>query len=747
MLNIPMGLIYGTVANVSCTVNTTQVVPVLTRNGTVVANPDSTLLNAGNYTYVCVIPQTQNYTGGNSTGVLTIGKAQTTINLTLNGTNGNIQVPLNSTIVINATTNVPAASLNWYYNGTLQGAIPPAWMLFLGNGGAYNITATYAGSQNYLPSSATHWVFVAVPFGKFNYNPAIGSLINTSFTLSFITTHNTTCRWSTTDQAYTAMTNTFTTTGQTTHSGTVSGLTLGPDMMHVACIGETATNNTDLNYNIQNVIEQGSVLINGATANNSILYGTSVSNSTLQSVNGTNSVINGSVLTNCTVTNSVVKNYMGSNCVITNSFVDPPNPGSDLTGSTITGNSVVMNSNVTYSTVSSSNITNSNVNNSAITNSEITASTVQACTLTGAELSGGVACTNSTVTNSQLYNVTLINAVVINGVLTNGTLILANGTNYTAPPNVNIANITNLPPNSAFTFTRSNLRVNLNSGSSSDPNTGDTLTYFWDFGDGTNATTASATTSHTYSSAGTYTITLTATDNWGASDPTPATRQATVTASTGGGFSGGGGGGCGGGGGGSSAYARNWKIDLDVRNMEIKTFGRKDTAVITLNNKTYTLRMTGIDRTEANFTIKDIPYSLVNYEIKKVDLDDDGFSEIRVILLNNYLTRVQLRFDRYREMMDIQPAPLISGNLSNLGLVDETLTVEAYVESDEKKETQEETTEDTEETEEIEEETVSWAAKLLEKIPKDSETIGLGITIAVVIAGLIVYFLVSLILV
>jgi len=740
-LSLQTPITYGTAANVTCNASPVNVTPTLTRNGIALSGLiDNSILGAGNYTYICYYNKTQNYTGNNETKTLIVKPVQTIINMTLNGTSTNWNVPANSTLILNATSNVPNATLNWYVNRTYMSTIPPAWTLGPIPPGAYNITTTYAGSQNYTPASSTLWVFVAMPAMKMNFTPASGSTINTSFTLSFLTTYNTSCRWSLNDSAYSNMTNDFTTTGQMTHSGTINGLNLGVDIVHVACTGDTSINNTDLNYNVQNIIEQGSTLINGATANHSILYSTSVDNSTLQSVNATGSAIRGSILTNCVVINSTVKNYQGTNCRIVNSFVDPPSPGSDLTGSTITGNSRVMNSNVTYSTVNNSNITNSNVNNSQITTSEITSSNVQVCNITGSQLSGGAVCTNSTVTGSTIHNATLINAIVNNGMLTSGTLILSNGTNYTAPPNQSIANITNLPPNSAFTYSRSNLQVNFNAGSSSDPNTGDTLTYSWNWGDGTNTTTTSTTRSHTYSSAGTYNVTLTATDNWGASDPTPAVQQITVTAGSGGGGttprrSGGGGGG----GGGSSFYARTWKINLDERSPEIRTLNRKDKAVITLDNKTYTLRMDAIDRGHVNFTLKDIPYSLINYEIKKIDLDSDGISEIRIIIMNNYYTRAQLRFDKFEEKMGAAAPPLMFSNIS-MG-IEENVTEPPVQEEEQESKIKQTITDEQNETatNQITGEATSW----LDKIPKDSQTIGIGITIGVVIAGLIVYFVAS----
>jgi large repetitive protein len=60
-----------------------------------------------------------------------------------------------------------------------------------------------------------------------------------------------------------------------------------------------------------------------------------------------------------------------------------------------------------------------------------------------------------------------------------------------------------------------------------DPNTGDTFTYLWNFGDGT-PTSSSSAMSHTFPAAGSYTVTLTVTDGWGRSNST--TRQVTVAA-------------------------------------------------------------------------------------------------------------------------------------------------------------------------------------------------------------------------
>jgi PKD repeat protein len=58
------------------------------------------------------------------------------------------------------------------------------------------------------------------------------------------------------------------------------------------------------------------------------------------------------------------------------------------------------------------------------------------------------------------------------------------------------------------------LAVTLSAAGSSDPDAGNTLTYFWSFGDGTaDVITTSVTTPHTYTSVGTFVATLRARDN------------------------------------------------------------------------------------------------------------------------------------------------------------------------------------------------------------------------------------------
>ncbi|MBC7518306.1 MAG: PKD domain-containing protein [Microbacteriaceae bacterium] len=85
----------------------------------------------------------------------------------------------------------------------------------------------------------------------------------------------------------------------------------------------------------------------------------------------------------------------------------------------------------------------------------------------------------------------------------------------------------NLPPTAAFTLTSTGLSVSVDGSSSSDPD-GTVVAYSWNFGDGSTATTAMAT--HSYAAAGSYPVSLTVTDNRGATNSASQTVSVTGTA-------------------------------------------------------------------------------------------------------------------------------------------------------------------------------------------------------------------------
>jgi PKD repeat protein len=73
----------------------------------------------------------------------------------------------------------------------------------------------------------------------------------------------------------------------------------------------------------------------------------------------------------------------------------------------------------------------------------------------------------------------------------------------------------NSAPVPTFVQSCQGLTCSVSSQGTADPNTGDTIAYSWNWGDGTAASTGASPAAHVYAAAGSYTITLTTTDGWG----------------------------------------------------------------------------------------------------------------------------------------------------------------------------------------------------------------------------------------
>jgi YVTN family beta-propeller protein len=84
-----------------------------------------------------------------------------------------------------------------------------------------------------------------------------------------------------------------------------------------------------------------------------------------------------------------------------------------------------------------------------------------------------------------------------------------------------LAIVPNQPPRAAFSAApqpgKTLLPIGFDAGSSADTDGGSVARYEWDFGDGTVVASGGAAPQHTYAKAGTYTVTLTTTDNEGCS--------------------------------------------------------------------------------------------------------------------------------------------------------------------------------------------------------------------------------------
>jgi PKD repeat protein len=73
----------------------------------------------------------------------------------------------------------------------------------------------------------------------------------------------------------------------------------------------------------------------------------------------------------------------------------------------------------------------------------------------------------------------------------------------------------NSAPVPTFTQSCQGLTCAVSSAGTADPNSGDSITYSWNWGDGTALSTGASPAAHTYAAPGSYVITLTTTDGWG----------------------------------------------------------------------------------------------------------------------------------------------------------------------------------------------------------------------------------------
>lgn len=136
-----------------------------------------------------------------------------------------------------------------------------------------------------------------------------------------------------------------------------------------------------------------------------------------------------------------------------------------------------------------------------------TGSTATGATITSYAWDFGDGGTGTGVTASHKYTASGTYSVTLTVTDSNGlTDSVSKSVTATVPP-------TNQPPSASFTATPSNLAVAFNASASADPD-GTITGYAWNFGDG--ATGTGVAPNHTYATAGSRTVTLTVTDNSGA---------------------------------------------------------------------------------------------------------------------------------------------------------------------------------------------------------------------------------------
>ncbi|MGB9707804.1 MAG: hypothetical protein ACPLXC_00545 [Candidatus Pacearchaeota archaeon] len=139
------------------------------RNGSLIAGPTPSYtenfsnLAAGVYNFTAYSTGDSNHSAASVTYFLTINKANSSLILYLNGTNGDITITEGQAVNHTAVLLTPTTGLlNLTRNGTqfAYGNSPLTSITSYNIPGYYNITAYYDGNQNYTNGSATHFINV-----------------------------------------------------------------------------------------------------------------------------------------------------------------------------------------------------------------------------------------------------------------------------------------------------------------------------------------------------------------------------------------------------------------------------------------------------------------------------------------------------------------------------------------------------------------------------------------------------------
>lgn len=166
--------VYPNATTVTCSVSSqeNEAPATLYRNASNVNNTDNDIsisyLAVGAYSYVCGAGQTENYTASNSSANnLIITKGSTVISLMLNSSQASRSYNIND--VANFTANLSVAGKNL----TIYSNISAGWVLAgtdsssqlyntttLATKGVYNITANFAGDENYTAIAQTYYATV-----------------------------------------------------------------------------------------------------------------------------------------------------------------------------------------------------------------------------------------------------------------------------------------------------------------------------------------------------------------------------------------------------------------------------------------------------------------------------------------------------------------------------------------------------------------------------------------------------------
>ena len=159
--NPPLNETYGTPINISCSSTNLESSTALYKNGIDVTSENNQfiILAPGAYEYVCSINETQNYNYNSKSETITVNKAPSVINLSLNGIDSDTAIEINSSVDIIGTLIMPSDGyLELYQDSTLIANGSNSLIAQINHSvlWIHNITLIYQGNENYSSSSKTN---------------------------------------------------------------------------------------------------------------------------------------------------------------------------------------------------------------------------------------------------------------------------------------------------------------------------------------------------------------------------------------------------------------------------------------------------------------------------------------------------------------------------------------------------------------------------------------------------------------
>lgn len=437
-LSVLTPITYGTPAGVTCTqsIGDSGATLELWRDGGLVSSSvgtvsDSTVLAAGTYGYVCKYVGSQNYTNYDSLPVsLVVDKATVTLTLLLDSNDNDTTAEQGVWVNATAILGMPG-DITTIIDGTPAGTTSSPSETDINTAalslGSHNITAVYAGNENYTTISAQHWLTVQDTIAPV---VVISSPQNTTYNQADIDlnwTASEPASWAgySLDSAanITLTGNTVITVGAGSHSVSVYAKDAAGNAgsasvaFSVNCLSRIYNSTIDGTYYAAHV---GNLFLPNSTVYCSDVNDSTVINSTMTDSTILRSFVKGKVLVGMWIEDSWVDPTYGTSSGYSRISQDSNVTDSSIWYSNVTDHSYVYDSGVNYSSVTRSSLLTALVLNSSVTDSLVNNSNV----------------TTSTITNSQLCAGMVANgAVIANNHMSSG-YIIYNGVNYSTPTNI-----------------------------------------------------------------------------------------------------------------------------------------------------------------------------------------------------------------------------------------------------------------------------------------------------------------------